>query len=130
HVRVGDDQVSPSANGLAGVLGRVSVVSERADLVSQLLRPPIHFHQLVLRKRLGGKQVQCPGLGVLYQLAQNWQVVTEGLPGCRGRDHHHVSAFMGQLTRARLMCVKGSNATRLERLEKPGGQELWNWGYL
>ncbi len=55
HVGIGDHQIAARANGLARVLRRVAVVSKGAHFIAELLGPAIEFHQLVLRKRLGGE---------------------------------------------------------------------------
>ena len=71
HVGIGDHQIAARANGLARVLRGVTVVGEGAHLVAKLLGPAIEFHQLVLRKGLGGEEIKCAGFRVRDQLTQD-----------------------------------------------------------
>ena len=76
HVRVGDDQVAPRADGLASVLRRIAVVSERANFLAELFGPAIEFDELILREGFGGEEIKGARLGVLNEFAQDRQVVT------------------------------------------------------
>ena len=48
HVGVGDDDVAPGPDRLAGVLGCVAVVGERFDVGADILDEPVELRELVL----------------------------------------------------------------------------------
>ncbi len=56
HVGVGQDDVAAGPDGLAGVLGRVAVVGEDADLLGQAGVDVVELGPLVLDRALVGKR--------------------------------------------------------------------------
>lgn len=110
HVRIGNDDIATGAHGLAGVTGCVAVEGIGPHPKVACL---VKFHQLrdlVLRQRLGRKQVQGPRLRLVRRL-QHRQVVAKRLAG-GGWGHHH-----GMATRAHL--IPGRALVAVESLHAP-----------
>jgi hypothetical protein len=110
HVRVGQDEVRPGPDRPPRVLGRVAVVGEHAQLgeaAGQLLQ----LGQLVLGQRLGGEEVEHPGLGLGQQRLEHRQVVAERLARGGRRHHHEVLSLFNQFPSASLMRVELADAS-------------------
>ena len=92
HVGVGQDHLRPRADGSPRVLRRVAVVSEDAEVEARRfvehLRQAIELGQLVLRERLGRKQVESPRRRLVQDRVEDGDVVAERLAR-RGRRGHH-----------------------------------------
>src|SRR4029079_6510072 len=75
----------------------------------------VELGQLILRQRLGGKEIQRAARG----LAQNWyedrRVLTERFTRCRWRDDDDVPAAERVVNRFSLMRVEARDAARRER---------------
>src|SRR5579872_5125064 len=84
HVRIAEHDVRSAADRPAGVLRRVAVVGEHANLVTRcsgnLPTHRLQLRELILRERLGWEQVQRPSRMILKNGVENWGVVTERLP--------------------------------------------------
>ena len=65
HVGVGDDDVAGLADRLAGADRRVTVVRVGLEIDLHLTDEAVKLGQLILRQRLGRKQVERSGLRVL-----------------------------------------------------------------
>ena len=61
HVGIGQDDVAAGADGLAGVLGRVAVVGEDADLAREELDRLVELGPLVVGQGLGREEVEGAG---------------------------------------------------------------------
>ena len=113
HVGVGDHDVAAAADGPAGGLGRVAIEGVDLDVHAEFAHHLVGLVHLVLAQRLGGEQVERPGLGVLQQRIEDRQVVAQGLARGRGRGHHHRTAGQGGLDRGRLVDVRPRDAPGL-----------------
>ena len=103
----------------------VAVKGVGADLDLEVFNGILQFVHLVLRKRLGRKEVQGPGLGILHQRVQHGHVVAQRLT--RGRRGHDADILTGKncLERFPLMGVEALHAPPLQalnqfRIQRPG----------
>ncbi len=130
HVRITQHDVCAAANRPARVLRRVAVVGEDANRRRALLGleqfdEPVQFGQLVLRKRLGRKQVQRARRRVLEDRVDDRRVVAQRLPRRRRRDRDDVPAgkrvrdCVG-LVRVKLVDPAGVKGAREPRVEHFG----------
>jgi hypothetical protein len=92
HVRVAVDETGVGADPFAFGGGRVPVVGARMD---PLERQSGRRAQLVGRQRLGRREVERGGPGMLEQVGQDGQLVGQGLAGGRRGAHHDVLAGAG-----------------------------------
>ena len=118
HVRIAQNQMRARANRPPGVLRRVAIVGEDANLRTSPApaetRPRVRdgfghcvqFGELILRERLGWKQIQGAARGILQDRIQHGRVVAERLARRRRRDHHHVTAGERVLDRLGLVSVE------------------------
>ena len=70
---------------------------------------------LVLRQRLGGKQIQRPGVGIGQRRFQNRQVVAQRLAAGGAGDDDQVAPGAGQLERRDLVRVQSLDAARRQQ---------------
>ena len=120
HVRIAQHQVRARPDRPPRVLRRVAVVGEHADLLAAKLRGEGFGHrlqlgELILRERLGGKQIQRAAGGSCRIAVQDRRVVAERLARRRRRDHHDVTAGQRVLDRLGLMRVELRDPARLKR---------------
>ena len=110
HVGVAQHQMRARPNRPPGVLRRVTVVGEDADLLSSSLRQglaqALKLRELILRERLGRKQIERTAGGILQDGVQHRRVVAERLARRRRRDHDDVAAGQRVLDRFGLMRVE------------------------
>ena len=90
HVRVGDHNMPRLAHRPPGRAGGVAVVGVGLDIHTHFLNQLIQFADLVGGQRLGGKQIQRPGILIVQNSRKHRQVVAHGFAGGRGGHHHHV----------------------------------------
>ncbi len=130
HVRIAEDKVSAAANGAPRVLRRVAIVGEHANLLARIvlsragwtarerLAHGLQLGELILRERLGRKQVEGPARRILQDRVQHRHVVAERLAR-RGRcDDHDVAARERVLDGLGLVRVELADATRGEGVPK------------
>ena len=110
HVGIGQHDVGFFADGFAGVAGCVAVVGEDAEAIVEALVQIVEFGELVLRERLGGKEIEGAGVGVFEDRVQDRQVVAEGLAGGGGRDDDDVFSGVGEFGGCGLVGVGAANA--------------------
>jgi hypothetical protein len=134
HVGIAEDEVRTRADRPPGVLRRIAVVREHADLGGRpLLERFAHrlqFSELILGERLRREEVQRPARGILENRVKNRSVVAERLAGRRRRGHDDVSAPERMLDRGRLVCVWRRDPTRGQGLAEPAVERLWKRGVL
>ena len=115
HVGVRQDDVAAGPDGPAGVLGRVAVVGEDADLLRQPPVDVVELGLLVLGQGLGREEVQGPRRRVLHDGVEDRQVVAERLAR-RGRRHDDdVLALLERLPGRALVGVEPGEPLGLER---------------
>ena len=135
HVRVAQHHVRPSADRPPRILRRVPVVCEHADLelgpVRQLVRELMKLGELILRERLGRKQIQRTRRWIPQHRAEDGRVVAERFARSGRRGDDDVAPGEGVLDRGGLMRVglidaaggqhvpKRSDRARLETLHAP-----------
>ena len=119
HVGVAQHDVRARADRPARVLRRVAVVGEDADVglgrLVHMRRQFVELGQLVLRQRLGRKQVDRARGRVRQDRAQDRRVVAQGLARGRRRGDDDVVAAEGMGQRGGLMRVELRDAARFER---------------
>ena len=93
HVGVGEDDVAPRPDGLAGVLGGVAVIGEDADLLGKAGVGVVELGPLVVREGLRREKVQGPAGRLLEDGVEHREVVAERFPGRRGRYDDDVLLF-------------------------------------
>ncbi len=107
HVRVGQDDVALGPDGPPGVLRRVPVVGEDADLGGEELGDLVELGPLVLGQGLGREEVDGPARGVADDGVEDGEVVAKRLARGRGRDDRDVPALPQGLPGAPLVGVQG-----------------------
>ncbi len=122
HVGIGQHDVGALADGAAGILRRVAIVGERADLGAHRVHRRLEFVQLILGQRLGGKQVKGAGVGIFNQALENRQVVAKRLAAGSRSDHHDVLAFQAQLERLRLVRIQARDAASDQSMAQMHGR--------
>ncbi len=131
HVRVGEDHLRAGADGSPGVLWRVAIVGEDAEVQAGRLvddlRKPIELGQLVLRQRLGREQVEGAGGRLAEDGVEDRDVVAEGLARGRRRRHDHVAPGQRVLDGRRLVRVETRDAPRPHRGNQPGVDARREW---
>ena len=128
HVRVSHHHMPSLSHGPAGGGGRVAVVGEGLDVRAQKLDQLVQLGHLIGGQGFGGEEVQRPGVGVFEDFRQHGQVIAQGFPGGRGRDHHVILPRLGRGEAFRLMGVQlmhpmlsqGGGQTGIDAL-RPGG---------
>ena len=65
HVWIREHNIGPFSNGTAGVLRRIAIVGESADIGTHRFHQSIELLQLIFGQRLGRKQIHgsCPRIG-------------------------------------------------------------------
>ena len=110
HVRVAQHDVRAPANRAPRILRRVAVVGEHADLelvaARELIGQLVQLGELILRERLGRKQIERARRRVAQNRAQHRRVVAERLPRRGRRRHDDVTAGERVLDRQRLVRVE------------------------
>ena len=116
HVRVAEHEVRARANRPARVLRRVAVVGEHADLLAEPRRDRLahrlQLGELILRERLGRKQIQRAARRILQDRIEHRRVVAERLARRGRRDHDDVPAGERVLDRLGLVRVELRDAAR------------------
>ena len=112
HVRIREDHVPAFADRLARVAGRIAVVGEHAKAVVEARRQIVQLRKLVLRERLGGKQVESARVAILEDRIQHGQVVAESFAGGGGRHHHEVFPGVSEFGRGGLVRIQLLDALR------------------
>ena len=118
HVRVGDDDIALGAHGLARVAGRVAVERVRADTQFAGVVDFQNLRHLVLRQRLGGKEIERLRL-VADGGVEHRQVVAQRLARCGRCDDDRVPASGDVLPRLALMGVKPRDAAFPQGAREP-----------
>ena len=90
HVGIGQHQMALFANGFSRVARRVAVVREHAEAIVQPLVDVVQLGELVLRQRLGGKEIERARVGISKNRVQDRQVVAERLARRGRRDDDHI----------------------------------------
>ncbi len=120
HVRVGEHDVPPIANGCTRIGRRVAVVGEHAESAGEPLPQVVQLRELVLRQGLGGEKIKRPRIRILEHLVQHRQVVAERFPRSRRRNHHGIAPGMHGLCGSGLVCIELCHA-----LLAVGRAKLW-----
>ena len=119
HVGIGEGDVRPRANGSARVGRRVAIVGVHADVVGALGadqgRERVQLGHLILRERLGRKEVQRPRGRILQDGVEHRQVVAERLARGRGCGDDDVLAGRHALIRLGLVAIELAHAAPFER---------------
>ena len=119
HVGIAEDDVRARANGAARILRRVAVVGVHADRfaadVADRLRELVQLRHLILRERLGRKQIQRARRRLLQDAIENRQVVAERLARCRRRGDDDLPPAGDVRERFGLVRVELRDAARFER---------------
>ena len=97
HVGIAEHEMRARADRPAGVLRRIAVVGEDADLIARLaadqrLAHRLQLGELILRERLGRKQIQRAARRILQDRVQDRRVVAERLARRGRRDDDDVAA--------------------------------------
>ena len=129
HVGIAEHEVGARPDRAAGVLRRIAVVGEDADLARRCLTldrlaQRLQLGELILRQRLGRKQIQRAARRILKNRVQDRRVVTERLARGRRRDDDDVAAGERVVDRLGLMRVELIDAARLQRLLQPRVERL------
>ena len=84
HVWIAEHQMGSGSDAAPRILRSIAVVGEDADLFAALGRQrfteALELGQLILRKRLGRKEIQCAARMILEHRLQDGRVVAERLP--------------------------------------------------
>ena len=116
HVGIAEHHVRLAPDRAPRVRRRVAVVGEHADLQLAVARHQLGEHvklgQLVLRQRLGRKEIQRPRRRILQDRVEDRGVVAERFPGSRRRNRDDVAPREHVLERFRLMRVELLDAAR------------------
>ena len=116
HVGVAEHEVRARPDRPARVLRRVAVVGEDADLLAgravDRLAHRLQLGELILRERLGRKQIQRAARRILEDRVEHRRVVAERLARRRRRDDDGMPAGQRVLDRFRLMRVELLDAAR------------------
>ena len=111
------------ADGAPRVLRRVAVVGEDADLACRplidVLRQLVQLGELILRERLGRKQIQRARRRIRQDLAQDRRVVAERLARRGRRGDDDVAPGERVLDGCGLVRVELVDAARGERRAEP-----------
>ncbi len=122
HVGIRQHHLRPRADGAPGVLRRVAIVGEDTEVEAgrlvEDLRQPVELGQLVLRQRLGRKQIQRPRGRIAQDGVQDGDVVAERLAGRRRRGDDHALPRQGVRNSGRLVRVEPGDAAARERLDQ------------
>src|SRR6185503_16332110 len=85
HVRIAEHHIGAGADRAAGVLGRIAVVGEDSNLLARSRRDGLakrlQLGELILRQRLGRKEIQRAARRILKNGMQNRRVVAQRLSG-------------------------------------------------
>jgi hypothetical protein len=128
HVGVGERDVRPRADGLAGIRRRVAVVGVHADRLAARLGDErgelVQLGHLVLRQGLGREEIQRARRRILEDRIQHRQVVAERLARRRRRGDDDVLAIRDARERLGLMRVELCESALLERRLQPRLQRV------
>ncbi len=113
HVRVGEHNARAAADAPAFARRRIAIIDgdrlrlgqRRGDVDHPTAQP----RQLVLRKRLGGKEIERARRGVILQRLEDRQVVAECLAARGGGDDDRVASRQRMLERLGLMAVESGD---------------------
>ena len=123
HVGIGERNVCARADGLARVGRRVTVVGVHADVVGTLGadqgRELVQLGHLILRERLGRKEIQRPRRRILQDGVEHGQVVAERLARGGGCGDHDVLAGRHALIRLGLVAIELAHAAPFEGRLQP-----------
>jgi hypothetical protein len=132
HVGIAEHEVRACPDRPAGILRRIAVIREHANPIARLglprglsrvrgerLADRLQLSELILRERLGWKQIQRAARRILQDVVKDGRVVAERLARCRRRDDHDVAARQRVLDRLRLMCVQLGDAAGDEGAAQP-----------
>jgi len=106
HVGIGDDNVPLPADGPARVIGCIAVISEGFDVGLQIRNQTVGFVHLVLRQRLGGKQIKRARFRLVQNALQHRQVIAKRFAAGRGCNQHNIPAAADKAHGLRLMLVQ------------------------
>ena len=128
HVGIAEHDMRASTNRAPRVLRGIAVVGEDADVLTarrrQRVRQLVQFRQLILRQRLGWKQVQRARRRVAKNRTEHWRVVAECLArGCR-RGHDDMAAGERVRDRLSLVGIQLVDAASCQRLTQPSIDRL------
>src|SRR4029077_2372888 len=110
HVRIREHHMALFSDGSAGVGGRVTVIGEDAETVIEPLVKVIEFRQLILRKSLGGEEIQRARVRSFEDGIQDRQVVAKSFSGSGWSDYHDILARVDGFGSDSLMRVQLANA--------------------
>ena len=129
-----EDDVRARSNRPARVLRRVAVVREHADVgLGRLVHVAdelVQLGELVLRERLGRKQIQGAARRVRQDRVQRGRVVAQRLARRGRRRHDEVAAGERELEGRGLVRVELCDAARFERRAQTGIDERGPLGVL
>ena len=117
HVGIAEHEVRARADRPPRVLRRIAVVGEHADprrrrSVAMRLAHRLQLGELILRERLGRKQIQRAARRVLQDRVEHRRVVAERLARRGRRDDDDVAAGQRVLDRFGLVRVELMDAAR------------------
>ncbi len=123
HVGIAEHEVGARSDRAPRILRRVAVVGEHADLLAgrgvDRLAHRLQLRELILRQRLGRKQVERAARRILEDRVEHRRVVAERLARRRRRDDDRVATGQRVLDRFRLVRVELIDAARRERADQP-----------
>ena len=119
HVGIAQHEVRARADRAPRILRRVAVVGEDADLLARLpgdrLAQALQLGELILRQRLGRKEIQRAARRILQDRVQDRRVVAERLARRGRRDDHDVAAGERVVDGLGLVRVELLDAARRQR---------------
>lgn len=134
HVGVAEHDVGPAADRAPGILRRIAVVCEHADLnvvrsggpcppavlLGEALGKRLQLRKLILRERFRGKEVQRARGRISKHRIEDRYVVAERLAGSRRRDDDDVSSGEGVRERLGLVRIELRGASHADRGAQAG----------
>ena len=119
HVRIAEHDMRTRADRPSRIGRRIAVVGVHADRligrVAELVDEAVDLGHLILRQRLGRKEIQRARGGVLKNGVEDRQVVAERLARRGGRRDDDVAAGCDMRERFGLMAVELGDAAPFER---------------
>ncbi len=118
HVGIGDDHVPGSTDQAPHVGRRITIVGVRLDVGSGCFDQAVQVGVLILRQRLGRKEVERASRVIAHDCVEDGQVIAEGLAGCRSCHDGGVLASRNTFKRRGLVRVEVADAARTERFRQ------------
>ncbi len=118
HIRISEHHMPALPNRPPRIPRRIPIVSKHPKRFRKPRTQIMQLRKLVLRQRLGRKNIKRPSIRILKNRIQNRQVVTNSLPGSGRRNHHNVLPTPHRLSSRSLMRIKPRNPLRPVRRQK------------